>query len=95
MCPEYLLSDQRGVMCRLHFERAVVGPEIDRVCYAGTTSLIDLGLASLAVVSQRPREKGGEQRTISADSGPAILNSRSAYFFQYPKKSGNLSRSRS
>src|SRR5436190_4913973 len=30
--------------------------------------------------------------TISAASVPAILNSRSAYFFQYPKSRGNFAR---
>jgi hypothetical protein len=33
--------------------------------------------------------------TISAASVPAIENSRSAYFFQYPKSRGNLARNRS
>jgi len=32
--------------------------------------------------------------TISAASVPAMENSRSAYFFQYPKKSGNLVKKR-
>jgi len=36
-----------------------------------------------------------EARTISAVSVPPIENSRSAYFFQYPKKSGNLARKQS
>lgn len=97
-CPEYLLSDQRGVMRRLHLEGAVVGPEVDRIGYAGASSLINLDSAPLAVYRNNSgvRERRGTgQPTISADSGPAMLNSRSAYFFQYPKKSGNLSRSRS
>ena len=33
--------------------------------------------------------------TSSAASVPAIENSRSAYFFQYPKSSGNLAKNRS
>lgn len=97
-CPDYLLSDQRGVMRRLHLEGAVVSPEVDRIGYAGASSLINLGSAPLADYRNHRgarQRRGTGQRTISADSGPAILNSRSAYFFQYPKKSGNLSRSRS
>jgi hypothetical protein len=44
----------------------------------------------------QPDEAGAEGlATISADSGPEMLNSRSAYFFQYPKRRGNLRRNRS
>lgn len=38
----YLLSDQLRIMASLDFETAVVGPEIDRICYAGHTALVHL-----------------------------------------------------
>jgi hypothetical protein len=39
---QYLLSDNLGVVCRLHFERAVAGPQVDRVGYRRTASFINL-----------------------------------------------------
>ena len=64
----HLLSDQMGRMGRLHFERAVRGPEVDTIFDAGASTFIDLITISHA---------GGLQRlsslTISADSGPEIL----------------------
>jgi hypothetical protein len=51
----YLLSDQRRVMCCLHLERAVVGPKVDRVSYAGAASLVNLYPGAVSSVS-RPRD---------------------------------------
>jgi hypothetical protein len=89
-----LLSDRARVMGCVHLEGAVVCPEVDRVGNAGASPLKDLlRLLAMRVANDwRPRLKG---RTISADSGPAMLNSVSAYFFQYPNKSGNFARKRS
>jgi hypothetical protein len=87
----YLLSDEVWGVGSLHFEGAVVRPQVDRIGDARASALVDLGqlLASVQAMSRVT------MLTISADSGPAMLNSRSAYFFQYPNSSGNLSRNRS
>src|SRR5688572_26912817 len=63
------------------------------MCDASNASLVDLGGHVSACAEARLGP--GSHHTISADSGPAILNSISAYFFQYPNSSGNLSRKRS
>lgn len=38
----YLLSDEVWDVCGLHFEGAVVGPQVDRIGDAGAPSLVDL-----------------------------------------------------
>jgi hypothetical protein len=86
-----LLSDDVGIMGRIHLEGAVVCPQVDRSCDARNTALVDL-CQPLASLSQRSYSV---KRTISAVSVPPIENSRSAYFFQYPKKSGNFARKQS
>lgn len=91
---QYLLSDNLRVVCCLHFEGAIVGPQVDGVGYAGHTSFINLSHVQLASHA-RILSREFHHHTISADSGPAILNSISAYFFQYPNRSGNLCRKRS
>ena len=95
-----LLSDEVWVVGCLHFEGAILSPQVDRIGDASDASFVDLG-APLAIhpaglrMSGHSGKGGGGRRTISADSGPAILNSMSAYFFQYPNRRGNLSRKRS
>ena len=88
-CPEYLLANDIGVVARLDFEGAVIRPEIDGICDACNSAFIDLtDVSSCDPFLSR-------HYTISAASVPAIENSRSAYFFQYPKNKGNLARKRS
>jgi hypothetical protein len=60
----------------LHLEGAVIRPQIDRIGDACTSSLIDLFVVSYVT------DNIEGTLTISADSGPAMLNSISAYFFQ-------------
>lgn len=80
--PDYLLD-----MMRLQLEAAVVGPEIDRRADTSDTALIYLLCISIWRIRQL-----WVPLTSSAASGPAIENSRSAYFFQYPKKRGKCAR---
>ena len=67
----------------------------------GTYSLTRDGMCVVSILNEQYSvQRSTELRmlaqprsyTISADSGPEMLNSRSAYFFQYPKRRGNLSR---
>jgi len=87
----YLLSDHVGIMASLYFEGAVVGPQIDWGCDASDTSFVDLR----SVSDINSQWWSSWVLTISAASVPAIENSKSAYFFQYPKKRGNFARKRS
>ena len=69
------LSNYVRLMARLHFERAEVFPQVNRIGDARHTALVNL----------RPSARdhvGSNYPTISAASVPAIENSRSAYFFQ-------------
>ena len=77
----------------LHLEGAVIGPEVNGVCDAGAAALVDLdeekrmlALYMVMMMATMARRAGcagrGQEPTISADSGPEMLNSRSAYFFQ-------------
>lgn len=61
----------------LHFEGAVIGPQVDRIGDVAASSLVDLGR-----LVKFCRKTCVWALTISADSGPAMLNSISAYFFQ-------------
>lgn len=78
-------------MASLDLEGAVISPQVHRCGDTGNSTLKDLRL-------YQPNENCGMRSrslTISAASVPAIENSRSAYFFQYPKSKGNLARNRS
>jgi len=87
----YSLSDDVAIVACVDLEAAVVGPEVDRNSDTGYAALVYLSRISVSTgeANMSPR------LTISAASVPAIANSRSAYFFQYPKKSGNFARKRS
>jgi hypothetical protein len=73
----YLLSNDIGIVACFDFEGAVAGPEIDRVCDASNTTLVDLSRISTCGTVLLLHHI-----TISAASVPAIENSSSAYFFQ-------------
>lgn len=87
----YLLSNDIRVMIRLDFECAVVCPQVDRGRDACDAAFVDLMFISRLYTFADKTNK----LTISAASVPAIENSRSAYFFQYPNSKGNLARNRS
>lgn len=76
-------------MRRLHFERAVVGPEIDRIGYAGTTSLIDLGLVSLAVCRNNHTIRGRAAHHFSR-FGSSNIEFEISIFLPVPKKEREL-----
>ena len=80
--PIHLLSHEIWVVGCLHLERAVRSPEIDRNAYASTSPFVNLDLSRQLLFSQDKSRRESHSHTISADSGPAILNSISAYFFQ-------------
>ena len=48
----YLLSHPLRVVGRVHLERAVVRPQIDRVCDACAAPFVDLGFTSVLVVGR-------------------------------------------
>jgi hypothetical protein len=85
----YLLSDNLWFMVRFRFKRTVIRPKVNTVGNARDSSFVNLPCVSLS-----RRKIVGVVGTISAASVPAMENSRSAYFFQYPKKSGNLVKKR-
>lgn len=87
--PAYLLSYYLGIVTCFGLEGTVIGPEVYRVGDAGDTSFIHLKPSARLLI------RFMHEHTISAASVPAIENSRSAYFFQYPKKRGNFARNRS
>ena len=87
-----LLSYHINVMRRVDLESTVVEPEIHGDADAGNAALVDLPSVSVTLI---PFSFPRVRLTISAASVPATTNSRSAYFFQYPKNSGNRANRRS
>jgi len=86
--PVYLLSDHVGIMARFHLERAIVCPQVDGGSDTGNTAFKYLTMSACS-------QFFALEHTISAASVPAIENSKSAYFFQYPNSNGNFARNRS
>jgi hypothetical protein len=87
-CPWDLLSDHIVIVAGLDLESAVEGPQVDGDGDARDGAFVYLDEIRVSTTSVSVVFCLVSTRTISAASVPAMANSRSAYFFQYPKKSG-------